>query len=77
MRSILLYAALAVALMTVGCVNKGPYYIYGDYIEDHGMGGYEDADEYPPEETAPEEGLDKDRDAAKPEPEPAGAKKMI
>lgn len=75
MRAILLCAALALA--AVGCVNKGPYYIYGDYIEEHGMGELEDSDEFPPEETAPEEGHDKDQDAAKPQPDAAGAKKMI
>ena len=80
MRPVLLCALLIAAVGTAGCINKGPYYIYGDYIEEHGEGEYEDADEYPPEETAPEEELDKehkDHDAAKPKPEDAGAKKMM
>jgi len=80
MRPVLLCALLIAAVGTAGCINKGPYYIYGDYIEEHGEGEYEDSDEYPPEETAPEEdhdkNHDKDHDAAKPKPEEAGAKKM-
>lgn len=31
----LLLAALGVAmLLMTGCIRKGPYYIYGDYIEE-------------------------------------------
>jgi hypothetical protein len=77
MRTVLLCALLMAAVATAGCINKGPYYIYGDYIEEHGEGEYEDADEYPPEETAPEEEHDRDHDAAKPKPGEAGAKKMM
>lgn len=44
--------AVAAAVTAAGCVHKGPYYIYGDYIEEHGAADF-GGDEYPPEETAP------------------------
>ena len=34
MRRLALLAIGIMALLITGCIRKGPYYIYGDYIED-------------------------------------------
>jgi predicted small lipoprotein YifL len=33
MKKLIWWAMAVMALMTSGCFTKGPYYIYGDYIE--------------------------------------------
>jgi|LAHU01.1.fsa_nt_gb hypothetical protein len=55
MKTMLICAVLAAALAAAGCITKGPYYVYGDYIENFGDVGFEEIDECPPEETAPGE----------------------
>jgi hypothetical protein len=48
-RICLLGAAVLLAAIASGCINKGPYYIYGDYIESSGEEELlEEAGEQPP-----------------------------
>jgi len=39
MRLIALFLLLCVATTIQGCIRKGPYYIYGDYIEGEAVQG--------------------------------------
>ncbi len=70
MKTMLICAVLASA-PAAGCITKGPYYVYGDYIERFGDVGFDEIGEYPPEETAPEEA------PAVPSPEELDAEETI
>lgn len=65
MRTIFMCVGLAAAVMAAGCINKGPYYIYGDYIEERvEEGAYGVEGECPPEGAAADEGRQKPQEAA-------------
>lgn len=75
MRTMLLCLLFAAVCAAAGCIAKGPYYIYGDYIETYGDVGFDELDECAPEETAPEgaqEGVRGDET-----PEDPGAEKTM
>lgn len=51
MRRLILCAIGVAMLLMTGCIRKGPYYIYGDYIEDLQEEALPEEGEAPVEET--------------------------